>query len=116
MGDYITADWGLAPQAPTTNPFNAFMAGQKLARDAQVQREADNAHRAALANPNDPNAVNAFATYDPLGAAALRANITNQAFAPALAEQLASRPGGSAYAPQPQRDDARPAGRRRPAV
>ena len=59
-------NWGLLGQPVDVG--GAFQQGLAQGQQVRRERETDNALRALIANPDDPNAVNALARYDPRAA------------------------------------------------
>ncbi len=109
MGDNIAIDWRNADPVPDfTNSFTtAFAAGHQMA----MQRQADAARNAVLADPNDQNALTKLSMLDPQSAQAI---YTNQDRARAMAARAAAGqvvsaygmpgaagPAPNAFAPQP---------------
>jgi len=72
MGDNINIDWrNLEPAPDISNSFmTAFNAGHQMA----IQRQADTARNAVLADPSDQNALTKLSMFDPQSAQAVYAN------------------------------------------
>lgn len=62
----MAVNWGLGFNMPDAG--QAFSKGWEQGQQRRAEMETDNALRALVANPNDPNVVNALARHDPRAA------------------------------------------------